>query len=312
MQSKCDQDESVALERAAVDTADEAGALAQSPLVLCHLRKQYGGGGGKLAVRDLCLRIEVGECFGFLGVNGAGKSTTFGMLTGSIAPTSGDALLHGMSSLRQQRKIREHLGYCPQHDAPQALMTGREMLRMYCRIKHLAPCTIETEVETLIQELDLAKFCDKPCGTYSGGNKRKLCVAISLVGSPSLVLLDEPSSGMDAASKRFLWSVIKQRTYACCTVLTTHSMEECEALCGRIGVMVDGSLRCIGPIQTLKSRYSQGFKLDLRLAITDGQQETTEARAVHSLSVAWRCWPGAAPGGSVRLVCTGRHRAAQL
>ena len=115
------------------------------------------------------------------------------------------------------------------------------------------------------QDLDLDKFADKPCGTYSGGNKRKLCVGIALVGSPQLVLLDEPSSGMDAASKRFLWTVIKRRTAQCCTVLTTHSMEECEALCGRIGVMVDGTLRCVGPIQSLKSTYSQGYKLDLRL-----------------------------------------------
>merc|ERR1719152_816773 len=99
----------------------------------------------------------------------------------------------------------------------------------------------------------------------SGGNKRKLCVAVALIGRPQLVLLDEPSSGMDAASKRFLWAVIKRRTAACCTILTTHSMEECEALCSRIGVMVDGALRCLGPIQSLKSRYGQGYKLDLRL-----------------------------------------------
>jgi len=157
------------------------------------------------------------------------------------------------------------VGYCPQHDALEKLLTGREALRMYAKIKLVDPSTIEAEIEDLIQDLDLVKFADKPCGTYSGGNKRKLCVGIALVGSPQLVLLDEPSSGMDAASKRFLWSVIKRRTASCCTVLTTHSMEECEALCGRIGVMVDGTLRCLGPIQTLKSTYGQGYKLDLRL-----------------------------------------------
>ena len=115
------------------------------------------------------------------------------------------------------------------------------------------------------RSVDLTKFADKPAGTYSGGNKRKLCVGIALIGSPQLVLLDEPSSGMDAASKRFLWTVIKRRTAAVCTVLTTHSMEECEALCGRIGVMVDGALRCLGPIQSLKSKYGNGYRLDLRL-----------------------------------------------
>ena len=108
-------------------------------------------------------------------------------------------------------------------------------------------------------------------------NKRKLCVGIALVGNPQLVLLDEPSSGMDAASKRFLWSLIKRRTAHCCTVLTTHSMEEGEVLCGRIGVMVQGTLRCLGPIQTLKSKYSQGYKLDLRLDMAQANPDTVLA-----------------------------------
>ena len=123
---------------------------------------------------------------------------------------------------------------------------------------------VEEEVDGLIRDLNLRDYADVPAGLFSGGNKRKLCVAIALVGSPQLVLLDEPSSGMDAASKRFLWSAIKRRTASCCTVLTTHSMEESEALCSRIGIMVGGSLRCIGPIQSLKSRYGQGLRLDFR------------------------------------------------
>ena len=178
-------------------------------------------------MRDLCLRIDEGECFGFLGVNGAGKSTTFSMLTGATAPTSGDGTLAGRSIRTEQHVIRRELGYCPQHDALEALMTGRETLRMYARIKGVPRGAIEAEVDALIAEVDLVRHADKPAGTYSGGNKRKLCVALALVGSPQLVLLDEPSSGMDAASKRFLWSVIKRRTLSCSTVLTTHSMEEC-------------------------------------------------------------------------------------
>lgn len=161
------------------------------------------------------------------------------------------------------------MGFCPQHDALEALLTPAETLRLYAHIKGVPSRSIAAEVEGLLRDLDLYKFRMKPAGTLSGGNKRKLCVGIALIGSPQLVLLDEPSSGMDAASKRFLWAVIKRRTASCCTVLTTHSMEECEALCGRLGVMVDGSLRCLGPIQTLKSRYGQGYKLDLRLDLTN-------------------------------------------
>jgi len=261
------EDDSVIEERRRVD----AGDTKDSMLVLSHMRKVFTGVSvnrkttQKIAVRDLSLRIDAGECFGFLGVNGAGKSTTFSMLTGTLVPTSGDATLNGMSILSEQEKIRRLVGYCSQHDTLEHLLTARETLRMYAKIKKVDPAIIEFEVDQLIKDLDLGKFADKPAGTYSGGNKRKLCVGIALIGNPQLVMLDEPSSGMDAASKRFLWTLIKRRTAEVCTVLTTHSMEECEALCGRIGVMVDGTLRCLGPIQSLKSQYGQGYKLDLRL-----------------------------------------------
>jgi len=262
------EDADVIDERRVIDSGDTADSM----LVISHLRREFGP---KTAVRDLCLRIQSGECFGFLGVNGAGKSTTFSMLTGSLVPTSGDALLNGMSILQDQNAIRRLVGYCPQHDALEKLMTARETLRMYAEIKQVPADQIEAEVEGLIRDLDLGKFADKPAGTYSGGNKRKLCVGLALVGSPQLVLLDEPSSGMDAASKRFLWTVIKRRTARCCTVLTTHSMEECEALCGRIGVMVDGTLRCLGPIQRLKTTYGQGYKIDLRFDAGQANPDAT-------------------------------------
>ena len=240
----------------------------ETELILMHLKKQYGGPAGKLAVRDLSLRVSRGECFGFLGVNGAGKSTTFSMLTGAVSPSSGDATLRGLSILSQQDDLRKLVGFCPQHDALESLLTPRETLRLYANIKGVPSRHIDAEVDDLLHDLDLAMFASKQAGTLSGGNKRKLCVGVALIGRPQLVLLDEPSSGMDAASKRFLWQVIKRRTASCCTILTTHSMEECEALCSRIGVMVDGAMRCLGPIQSLKSRYGQGYKLDLRLEAT--------------------------------------------
>ena len=115
------------------------------------------------------------------------------------------------------------------------------------------------QLNDLLMDLSLDRFADKQACQLSGGNKRKLCVGIAMMGKPQMVLLDEPSSGMDAGSMRFLWSVIKRRTVDCCTILTTHSMEECEALCTRIGVMVDGTLRCLGPIQSLKARYGYTY-----------------------------------------------------
>ena len=212
------EDEMVRAERDAVDHlmggAEAAAARrpatppAGSPaLVLWHLRKQFGGTGGKLAVRDLCVRIESGEVFGFLGTNGAGKSTTFGMLTGEKVPTSGHAFLQGRSILTEQTAIRRFVGYCPQHDALEPLMTCREQLRMYARIKGVPRGEIEVQLTDLLTDLSLDRFADKQACQLSGGNKRKLCVGIAMMGKPQMVLLDEPSSGMDAGSMRFLWCV---------------------------------------------------------------------------------------------------------
>ncbi|KAL1529554.1 hypothetical protein AB1Y20_000498 [Prymnesium parvum] len=258
------EDDSVAAERAAVDAAAAEG---DAPLILNHLRKVYGGGRGTavVAVKDLCLRVHAGECFGLLGVNGAGKTTTFNMLTGGVAPTSGDATLEGVSVTQRQEEVRRRLGYCPQHHALEGRMTARETLAMYLRLRRVPSAAIDEETRALLEELDLVALADRMVATFSGGNKRKLSAAIALTGEPRLLLLDEPSAGMDAASKRFLWKVLRRRAQQCCTVLTTHSMEEVEALCDRVGVMVGGVLRCVGPIQTLKSAYSKGYSIEVRL-----------------------------------------------
>ena len=200
------EDESVAEERAAVDALVEGGGAAaaaattgglegalvegagENELVLMHLRKVYGGAAGKVAVRDLCLRVRAGECFGFLGVNGAGKSTTFSMLTGATTPTSGDAKLRGMSILSDQDAIRRLVGFCPQHDALESLLTARETLTLYARIKGVPSSEIDAEVDGLLADLDLAMFAQKLAGTLSGGNKRKLCVGVALIGGPQLAL----------------------------------------------------------------------------------------------------------------------------
>jgi len=107
------------------------------------------------------------------------------------------------------------------------------------------------------------RYADKACGAYSGGNKRKLALALALVGEPPVVFLDEPSTGMDPVARRFMWNVIASVTHNKSLVLTTHSMEECEALCGRVGIMVCGKLTCLGSIQHLKGRFGHGYKMEI-------------------------------------------------
>jgi len=189
------------------------------------------GGKAKHAVRGLTLGCPAGERFGFLGINGAGKSSTLNVLTGDIAPTSGEVFIAGHPL--SDPKTRLAIGYCPQTDPLFDLLTARETLWFYGRIRGIDGDTLTARVEALIDQVGLTKFADRCSGTYSGGNKRKLSLAVSLIGAPRVLLLDEPSSGMDAFARRQMWDVIAAVSADRSVVLTTHSMEECEALCTR-------------------------------------------------------------------------------
>jgi len=144
-------------------------------------------------------------------------------------------------------------------------MTARELLTLFARLKNIPEEEIPTVVKNLIAHVTLEPYADRVCGSYSGGNKRKLALAIALVGSPAVLILDEPSSGMDPVSRRHMWNIINRERGERSIVLTTHSMEECEALCTRIGIMTGGRFQCLGSAQHLKARFGRGYTLDLRV-----------------------------------------------
>eukprot|EP00466_Bigelowiella_natans_P009257 jgi/Bigna1/40010/e_gw1.38.1.1 len=232
-----------------------------------NLTKIYNGGeGGVRAVDNLCLGIPRGQCFGFLGINGAGKTTTLKMITGDIDSTAGSAFILNLNCESARTEVRRHMGYCPQFDPLFDLMTAREHIAMYARIRNVDPQALDDRVQELISTVGLTQYADIPAGTYSGGNKRKLSLALSLIGEPSVVFLDEPSSGMDPVSRRFMWDVIERVAKRCSVILTTHSMEECEALCGRIGIMVGGRLQCLGSVQHLKTRLGKGYQIEAKMS----------------------------------------------
>ena len=244
-------------------------------IVVKGLRKVYGG--SKPAVRNMTFGIPKGQVFGFLGINGAGKTSTLKMLSGDIVPTSGSAKLQGMDIMHEQIECRRLLGYCPQFDALFELLTVREHLELYARIKGVPDDKMENVVQAKMHEMNIAHFENRCAGTLSGGNKRKLSVAISLIGKPPLVFLDEPSTGMDPVARRFMWNVISRvatKRKECSIILTTHSMEECEALCTNVGIMVGGRFRCLGSIQHLKHRFGKGYLVEVKLQHhnPDGEQ----------------------------------------
>lgn len=256
-----DEDDDVAEERQRV----MSGGNKTDILKLNELTKVYSGSSSP-AVDRLCVGVRPGECFGLLGVNGAGKTTTFKMLTGDTTVTSGDATVAGKSILTSISDVHQNMGYCPQFDAIDDLLTGREHLYLYARLRGVPSKEIEKVANWGIQSLGLSLYADRLAGTYSGGNKRKLSTAIALTGCPPLLLLDEPTTGMDPQARRMLWntivSIIREGR---AVVLTSHSMEECEALCTRLAIMVKGTFQCLGTIQHLKYKFGDGYIVTMKI-----------------------------------------------
>ena len=196
-----------------------------------------------------------------------GKTTTLSILSGDIAPSRGKAYLDGLDIETEQMQVRRLIGYCPQHDALLDLLTVYEHLELYARIKGVPSSMLDTVIHSKMRQLDLLDFANKMAGTLSGGNKRKLSVAIAMIGRPKVIFLDEPSTGMDPVARRYMWDVISAMSTGngqCSVILTTHSMEEAEALCTRIGIMVNGQLRCLGTGTHLKNRFGRGYELELK------------------------------------------------
>ena len=267
------RDEDVQREEARVEAS--VGQPTDDVIRLEHLRKTYRGFPPKAAVRDLSFGLPKGEVFGFLGINGAGKTSTMNMLTGAVLPSGGTAYLGGKSIITQQKDVRRLIGYCPQHDALLDLLSVREHLQLFGRIKGVAAEALEKLVQDMMSDLSLQPHEHKLAQNLSGGNKRKLSVAIALMGGPPLVFLDEPSTGVDPVARRFMWEVISRlctEKKECSVVLTTHNMEEAEALCTKVGVMVGGRLRCLGSGQHLKGRFGKGYELELKLAAASNEE----------------------------------------
>lgn len=264
-------DEAVVQERQRVAKELEARGGLWHGLLLSNVSKTFvrrrccGCAGRAQVVRSVLgvsVGVPVGECFGLLCVNGAGKTTTMRMITGDIDLGGGDAFLGGWSVRGNSDRARRHLGYCPQFDALPDLLTTRETLVLYARLRGVPPSHISETVDAIIQRMCLEAHQHRLTQHLSGGNKRKLSTALALIGEPDVVLLDEPSTGIDVGARRFLWDVLGEiRTSGHALVLTSHSMDECEVLCTRLTIMVSGEFRCLGSPMQLKSMYGGGYTL---------------------------------------------------
>lgn len=249
-------------------------SITKDPLSIQRLRRIYApvkvGGDQVIAVQDVSFAVKQGEVFGLLGANGAGKSTLLSMLTRLISPTSGDAFITGQSILSSFRDVATNLGVVTQNNALWDRLSVENHLTLFARLRGVPEKVLSILVEEVLEQLELKKHRNKLSMRLSGGMKRKLCVAIALIGDPKVVLLDEPSAGLDPVSARNLWNVISRSMSHRSVILTSHSMLEVEALCNRLGIMVQGQLRAIGSKQHLKNKFGSGYELTVKLLPPSG------------------------------------------
>ena len=232
-----------------------------------NLRKEYKD---VVAVEGLNLEINEGELFSLLGVNGAGKTTTIKMLSTLVKPTSGDALIYSYSINKDDNKIKELVDISMQETAVARKLTVSENIEFYAKLSGQSISEVEETKKYIYEAFGLDKVRNKQAMKLSGGWQRKLSIALSLVTKPKVLFLDEPTLGLDVIARRELWSTIKSLKEKMTIILTTHYMEEAEALSDRIGIMKDGALLFVGTKEELFSKTGKGNVEEAFIEIVSG------------------------------------------
>ena len=216
------------------------------------LSKKFGN---VLAVDDISLKVKEGEIFGFLGPNGAGKSTTMMILTTLLKPTIGSALVAGYDVVSQAKQVRQNIGYVQQEISVDEYLTGRENLILQARLNHIPKHLVDTRIDEILDLIELSEKQNMSVNTYSGGMRKRLDIAGGLLHRPKVLILDEPTVGLDIQTRRKIWEYIKKihDEFEMTIFLSTHYMEEADKLCDRIGIIDYGKIQVIDAPQTMKN-----------------------------------------------------------
>lgn len=207
-----------------------------------------------IAVNNLDLEVKQGELFSLLGVNGAGKTTTIKMLSCLVKPTKGDAYLNGNSIVSNVDDVKKIIGVSPQETAVAPNLSVKENLELMCGIHGFSKEKKAQKIEELTEQFDLGDISKKKAGKLSGGWQRRLSIAMALISEPEILFLDEPTLGLDVIARSELWDTIRLLKGKITIILTTHYMEEAEALSDRIGIMKGGELLMVGTAEELKEK----------------------------------------------------------
>jgi len=230
------------------------------------LTKDYGG---MRAVDNLTLSVAEAEVFGLLGPNGSGKTTTINCLTGILRPTAGMVRVGGFDVQKETGKAREIMGVSPQETAVYPYLTGRENVQLFGELYSVKRESLGERVDQVMEKVGLIEVAGRKVSKYSGGMRRRVSIAMALVTDPRIILLDEPTVGMDPQARREVWDfVMELRDRGKTVVLTTHYMEEAEDLCDRVGIIDHGRLIALGSPADLKAEYGARDLEDVFIQLT--------------------------------------------
>ena len=249
-------------------------------MALIELRKISKAYGTVTALRELDLTVPEGCLYGLLGPNGAGKTTAMRILATLLAPDSGSVLVGGVDGLSQPRAVRQLMGYVAQEVAIDKILSGRELLQLQGDLYHLPRNDRESRIADLIERLAMGDWIDRRCGTYSGGMRRRLDLAAGLLHRPRLLVLDEPTVGLDIESRSAIWQLLRQLVEEGTTVLlSSHYLEEVEALADQMAIIDAGRVIAEGSPDQLKQRLG-GDRVTLRVREFSNADEAIQVRAL--------------------------------
>lgn len=271
-------------------------------ITIKNLQKRYGK---TEAVKNVSFSVNSGEIFGLLGPNGAGKTTTIRCLTTLAKPDSGEITIGGVDAIASPRLARQKIGYVAQEVALDKMLTGREMLQLQAALYHLKPKFAGDRIEQLMQVLGLQEYADQKTGTYSGGIRKRLDLAAGLLHQPEVLVLDEPSVGLDIESRFIFWDFLRQLKEAGTTVLiTSHYLEEIDALADRLAIIDQGIIISEGSPNELKDKIG-GDRITLRIREFTPEEEAKNAKnLLVSLPFVQEVIINKAQGNSLNLVVT--------